>query len=162
MILSAERVERICRHGDDDNDDNDDNDDKVGRIARPDQTTDRARGPDSQSSRDLRLWSRSEVWTERMKNALLGPRLGFFCAGLGSDRLSRRPRHDPFPSLPFPSLPFSTMPADPSLGGLCTFNIHHGFTEAVIRGFRSGFLDDESYHHLTQCDNLEASLLHSI
>jgi V-type H+-transporting ATPase subunit d len=42
-----------------------------------------------------------------------------------------------------------------ALGGLSTFNMQHGFVEALIRGFRSGFLLDETYHHLTQCDNLE-------
>lgn len=36
-----------------------------------------------------------------------------------------------------------------------TFNMQHGFVEAIIRGFRSGFLEDETYHHLSQCDNLE-------
>ena len=41
------------------------------------------------------------------------------------------------------------------LGGLATFNIQHGFVEAIIRGLRSGFLKDETYHHLTQCDTLE-------
>ncbi len=40
-------------------------------------------------------------------------------------------------------------------GGLSTFNMQHGFVEALIRGFRSGFLQDETYHHITQCDNLE-------
>lgn len=42
-----------------------------------------------------------------------------------------------------------------SLGGMDTFNMQHGFVEAIIRGFRSGFLEDETYHHLSQCDNLE-------
>jgi V-type H+-transporting ATPase subunit d len=42
-----------------------------------------------------------------------------------------------------------------SLGGLATFNMQHGYVEAVIRGFRSGFLEDEAYHHLSQCENLE-------
>jgi len=42
-----------------------------------------------------------------------------------------------------------------SLGGMETFNMQHGFCEALIRGFRSGFLEDETYHHLSQCDNLE-------
>ncbi len=35
-------------------------------------------------------------------------------------------------------------------GGLGTFNLEHGFPEAVVRGFRSGFLTDYDYHHLTQ------------
>lgn len=41
------------------------------------------------------------------------------------------------------------------LGGQATFNMQHGFVEALVRGFRSGFLTDENYHHLSQCDNLE-------
>jgi len=40
-------------------------------------------------------------------------------------------------------------------GGLTTFNIHHGFPEAIVRGYRCGFLNDPDYHHLTQCENLE-------
>lgn len=31
----------------------------------------------------------------------------------------------------------------------------HGFPEALVRGFRSGFLADADYHHLTQCETLE-------
>lgn len=41
------------------------------------------------------------------------------------------------------------------LGGLSTFNIQHGFVEAIVRGFRSGFLEDDTYHHLSQCETLE-------
>lgn len=40
-------------------------------------------------------------------------------------------------------------------GGMSTFNMLHGFTEALIRGYKSGFLKDADYHHLTQCDSLE-------
>jgi V-type H+-transporting ATPase subunit d len=43
------------------------------------------------------------------------------------------------------------------LGGQATFNIQHGFVEALVRGFRSSFLTDENYHHLSQCDNLEVN-----
>lgn len=43
------------------------------------------------------------------------------------------------------------------VGGLATFNMLHGYSEAVIRGFRSGFLQDSDYHHLTQCETLEVS-----
>lgn len=46
-----------------------------------------------------------------------------------------------------------------SLGGMSTFNMQHGFVEALVRGFRSSFLDDESYNHLSQCDNLEVRAL---
>jgi len=42
-----------------------------------------------------------------------------------------------------------------TLGGMATFNIHHGFVEALVRGFRSGFLQDDTYHHLSQCETLE-------
>lgn len=45
------------------------------------------------------------------------------------------------------------------LGGLSTFNIAHGYTEALVRGFRSGFLNDSDYHHLTQCENLEVYMI---
>lgn len=41
------------------------------------------------------------------------------------------------------------------LGGMSTFNMLHGFVEALVRGYRSGFLKDTDYHHLTQCDALE-------
>lgn len=44
---------------------------------------------------------------------------------------------------------------DISLGGMSTFNMQHGFVEALVRGYRSGFLTDTDYHHMTQCDNLE-------
>lgn len=35
------------------------------------------------------------------------------------------------------------------------FNINHGFTEALVRGLRSGFLGPEDYRRLGQCDSLE-------
>lgn len=38
---------------------------------------------------------------------------------------------------------------------MATFNMSHGFVEALVRGYRSGFLKDSDYHHLTQCDALE-------
>ena len=38
---------------------------------------------------------------------------------------------------------------------MTSFNIHHGFIEALIRGMRSSFLQDSDYHHITQCENLE-------
>jgi V-type H+-transporting ATPase subunit d len=41
------------------------------------------------------------------------------------------------------------------LGGIATFNMLHGFPEALVRGMRTGFLRDADYHHLTQCENLE-------
>ena len=38
---------------------------------------------------------------------------------------------------------------------VCTFNILHGFPEALVRGMRSSFLKDSDYHHLTQCESLD-------
>ena len=43
------------------------------------------------------------------------------------------------------------------LGGMSTFNMSHGFVEALVRGMRSSFLGDSDYHHLTQCENLEVN-----
>lgn len=40
-------------------------------------------------------------------------------------------------------------------GDLCTFNVQHGFAEALLRGMRSSFLSDPDYHHLTQCETLD-------
>lgn len=40
-------------------------------------------------------------------------------------------------------------------GDLSTFNILHGFPEALVRGMRSSFLKDADYHHLTQCETLD-------
>lgn len=40
-------------------------------------------------------------------------------------------------------------------GNLCTFNVQHGFAEALLRGMRSSFLSDPDYHHLTQCETLD-------
>jgi len=42
-----------------------------------------------------------------------------------------------------------------ALAGLSAFNIDHGFVEALVRGFRTGFLDDQDYHHLSQCETLD-------
>ncbi|GMH62749.1 hypothetical protein TrRE_jg12536 [Triparma retinervis] len=41
------------------------------------------------------------------------------------------------------------------IGGLSTFNIQHGYVEALVRGMRNSFVSDSDYHHLTQCDTLE-------
>jgi V-type H+-transporting ATPase subunit d len=38
---------------------------------------------------------------------------------------------------------------------LSLFNINNGFTEAVVRGLRSGFLTTEDYRRLSNCENLE-------
>lgn len=45
--------------------------------------------------------------------------------------------------------------ADVELGDMTTFNMGFGFVEALVRGMRSGFLNDQDYHHLTQCDTLD-------
>jgi V-type H+-transporting ATPase subunit d len=42
-----------------------------------------------------------------------------------------------------------------SAGDIATFNILHGFPEALVRGMRSSFLTDADYHHLTQCETLD-------
>jgi V-type H+-transporting ATPase subunit d len=41
------------------------------------------------------------------------------------------------------------------IGGLWTFNAEYGYLEAVLRGFRSGFLKDFEYRQIQQCENLE-------
>lgn len=40
-------------------------------------------------------------------------------------------------------------------GDMSTFNILHGFPEALVRGMRSSFLADADYHHMTQCETLD-------
>ena len=42
---------------------------------------------------------------------------------------------------------------------MTTFNILHGFPEAVVRGMRSSFMKDADYHHLTQCESLDDAKL---
>ncbi|KAJ1446082.1 V0 complex, c/d subunit of ATPase [Pelagophyceae sp. CCMP2097] len=41
------------------------------------------------------------------------------------------------------------------MANMCVHNRDFGFTEALLRGFRTGFLSDADYHHLTQCESLE-------
>lgn len=49
-----------------------------------------------------------------------------------------------------------TTPAPKSTpGDMSTFNILHGFPEALVRGMRSSFLADADYHHMTQCETLD-------
>ena len=38
---------------------------------------------------------------------------------------------------------------------LPNFNIHDGFAEAIVRGYRSGLLNVSDYNNLGQCDLLE-------
>ncbi len=45
--------------------------------------------------------------------------------------------------------------ADQELGDLTTFNAEHGYLEALVRGFRTGFLREYEYRQLTQCDVLD-------
>lgn len=45
--------------------------------------------------------------------------------------------------------------ADQSLGDLTSFNAEHGYLEALVRGFRSGFLREFEYRQLTQCEVLD-------
>eukprot|EP00903_Cladosiphon_okamuranus_P007218 g7006.t1 len=40
-------------------------------------------------------------------------------------------------------------------GDFYTYNIHHGFPEGLVRGYRSGFLSDMDYNNLCQCESLE-------
>eukprot|EP00752_Nemacystus_decipiens_P001306 g1296.t1 len=40
-------------------------------------------------------------------------------------------------------------------GDFYTYNIHHGFPEGLVRGYRSGFLTDMDYNNLCQCESLE-------
>jgi len=42
-----------------------------------------------------------------------------------------------------------------SPGSALTFNIHHGYLEGLVRGFRSGLLNRADYDNLKQCDTLE-------
>lgn len=41
-----------------------------------------------------------------------------------------------------------------SVGGMTSFSVEDAFPEALLRGFRLGFLTDAEYHHINQCDNL--------
>ena len=41
------------------------------------------------------------------------------------------------------------------LGDISTFNMQHGYSEALLRGYRSGFLTETEYHHISQCETLE-------
>jgi hypothetical protein len=45
-----------------------------------------------------------------------------------------------------------------SAGDIATFNIHYGFCEALVRGYRSGFLNEADYHRIVQCETLEGRL----
>ena len=40
-------------------------------------------------------------------------------------------------------------------GDMSTFNMQHGYSEALVRGYKSGFLTDQDYRHLCQCETLD-------
>ncbi|CAN0441468.1 unnamed protein product [Pylaiella littoralis] len=40
-------------------------------------------------------------------------------------------------------------------GDFYTYNIHHGFPEGLVRGYRTGFLSDMDYNNLCQCESLD-------
>jgi len=44
--------------------------------------------------------------------------------------------------------------------GLMTYNIDDGYLDGVLRGYRSGILQQSDYSNLTQCENLEDMKLH--
>merc|ERR1711998_7950 len=44
--------------------------------------------------------------------------------------------------------------------GMLTFNVHDGFCEAVLRGYRSGILQSHEYTNLGQCDVLDDVKMH--
>jgi len=37
------------------------------------------------------------------------------------------------------------------------FNIDNGYLEGIVRGFKSGILNQSDYLNLTQCDTLEGT-----
>lgn len=41
------------------------------------------------------------------------------------------------------------------IGGLLSYNIEHGYLEAICRGFRSAFMKSNEYRQLCQCENLD-------
>ncbi|CAA3013862.1 V-type proton ATPase subunit d2, partial [Olea europaea subsp. europaea] len=41
-----------------------------------------------------------------------------------------------------------------------TFNIHGGYLEAIVRGYRSGLLTASDYNNLCQCETLEDIKMH--
>ena len=52
-------------------------------------------------------------------------------------------------------MPKYKLEGDVGLGGLHMFNILFGYSEAQVRGFRSSFVSESDYSHLTQCDTIE-------
>ena len=58
------------------------------------------------------------------------------------------------------AMPMYEMGGTVELGGMATFNMLCGFSESLVRGMRSGFLQDSDYHHMSQCENLEVCFTH--
>ncbi len=42
-------------------------------------------------------------------------------------------------------------------GGMGSFNNKDGLAEALVRGYKSGFLKDDEYGHLARCDTMEGN-----
>ena len=42
-----------------------------------------------------------------------------------------------------------------TVGNMSSFNMQHGYSEALVHGYKSGFLKDQDYRHLCQCETLE-------
>lgn len=40
-------------------------------------------------------------------------------------------------------------------GDMNTFNMQHGYSEALVRGYKTGFLTENEYRHIAQCETLE-------
>jgi len=45
------------------------------------------------------------------------------------------------------------------IGGLMTFNMEHGYLEAIVRGLKTGYLRDHEYRALTNAESLEDARL---
>ncbi|XP_042424172.1 V-type proton ATPase subunit d2-like isoform X3 [Zingiber officinale] len=41
-----------------------------------------------------------------------------------------------------------------------TFNVHGGYLEAIVRGYRSGLLTAADYNNLCQCETLDDVKMH--
>ncbi len=41
--------------------------------------------------------------------------------------------------------------------GFLTYNVQDGFSEAVLRGFRSGIMTQQDYNNLQQCDVIDGA-----
>jgi hypothetical protein len=41
------------------------------------------------------------------------------------------------------------------VGSMLTFNCKDAYLDGLVRGLRSGFVTDDEYHHLVQCETTE-------